>query len=364
MKRLPACLIVLSLLFSGACGDDGEGEELPPPETPGDGDGDEIASYSLAGSVIDFATGQRVDGQATIVTDGISPPPTVGVQGADFEVTEIPPFSVFHLLAGVPPMYHNTYAAAFEVTDNDITGAEVHVVSEAYLASLFAGFDLPVAQGGVLIAQVLDENGAPIAGVSGDSFEINNAIEFTGPFFLDAELQPDARLDQTSESGYVVFFDVPEGLVAINATVESGLTLTMAPSPAASTTVTLASVSSALGGDAGRPQNVSFEDDVMPIFELRGCTACHRNKEIGNDIGGLSLDDRDRKKVYKMVAEDVSDIYGVPRIDLANPANSLMLTQPSPEDPRDAHPNITFLGPTDPDYITILVWIEEGALEK
>lgn len=37
---------------------------------------------------------------------------------------------------------------------------------------------------------------------------------------------------------------------------------------------------------------------------------------------------------------------------------------PSAEDPPDGHPNITFASPLDPDYLTILVWIREGAKDN
>jgi hypothetical protein len=34
---------------------------------------------------------------------------------------------------------------------------------------------------------------------------------------------------------------------------------------------------------------------------------------------------------------------------------------PSAENPPDSHPNITFTGPEDADYLKLLVWIREGA---
>jgi hypothetical protein len=62
------------------------------------------------------------------------------------------------------------------------------------------------------------------------------------------------------------------------------------------------------------------------------------------------------QKVYKeLVVEDPT------RVTTATPEKSLVLTMPSAETPSDAHPNVTFTGPTDPDYLTILVWIREGA---
>ena len=45
---------------------------------------------------------------------------------------------------------------------------------------------------------------------------------------------------------------------------------------------------------------------------------------------------------------------------LATPATSMLLTKPLYEDPPN-HPNATFLDVSDPDYIVILQWIEQGA---
>ncbi len=348
MKSLPVFLSTLILMC--ACSTD-------PQETPDDGD---VAMYSLSGSVIDFQTQQVIDGQAAVATDGIFPAPIVGVRGAEFEITEIPPASVFHIL-GAAPGYHNTYSRAFELIDTDIDQGDVRVIGETYLASLAQAYDVDVAAGGVLIAQVVDDNGAPVSGVAADAFELNSAVDFVGPFFLTELLGPDPLLEATSASGYAVFFAVQPGLVTINARSGSGYSMSMTPSPATRTTVTLATVRAVPGGDPVTPTDVSFKDDVLPIFESRGCAACHSKKEIGAEVGGLSLDMRDKRKLHKEVVEEISDKHGVARVDLQQPEQSLLLTEPSPEDPPDSHPNITFRGPTDPDYQMILAWIREGA---
>jgi hypothetical protein len=60
--------------------------------------------------------------------------------------------------------------------------------------------------------------------------------------------------------------------------------------------------------------------------------------------------------VYKeLVTEDPT------RVVTSAPETSLVLTMPSAESPPDAHPNVTFTGPQDPDFVNILVWIREGA---
>lgn len=357
MKSQPAYLILVVCSFAlgivSACSFDDSG-------MPTD---DDVTSHSLSGRVVDFETMQAIDGQASIATDGISPPPRVTVESAAFEVAEIPPGSVFYVLAGAPPQYRSTYAGPFEVIFDDLARVDVPVVSEAYIAALFEAFGIPNAPGGVLIAQLVDDDGAPVEGLAAAAFELNGSADFVGPFFLDAEMRPDVELEATSSSGYVVFFEVPAGLVTINASIDSGYSMSMTPSPVALTTVTLATVSTVLGEPA-LPADVSFKDDVLPVFEGRGCAVCHSKKEIGNEVGGLSLDQRDKRKIHKEVTEEISDLHGVARVDLERPENSLILTEPSAEDPPDTHPNITFMGPTDPDYQLILVWIREGALDN
>ena len=68
--------------------------------------------------------------------------------------------------------------------------------------------------------------------------------------------------------------------------------------------------------------------------------------------------------MHKELTEEVSGRHQVVRVNLAAPAESLMLTLPSKEDPPDVHPNSTFLSSSDPDYLTILGWIREGALDN
>ncbi len=355
MKTTLVCLLIV---LASACTFDDDMENTAP-----DVPDDEIPSYSYSGTLVDFEIGQPIAGQATVVVDGISPPPAIAIQGASFDIDGIPPHSVFHLLVGSPPAYHTTYAAAVSVTDASVEGGQVQVVRESYLSLLYETFDVPASGGSVLIARMVGKDGAGLAGIPADTFQIDNSTEFAGPFFLDENMAPNALLDATSASGYVVFFDLGGGLVSLNAAPGSGYSMQMAPAPTAATTVTLADVEVRIGDAPGLPQNVSFETDVMPIFELRGCASCHSGKGIGKDLGRLSLDGKP-DKLYKELVEEVSENYGVTRVDLQNPEASLLLTMPAPEDPRDRHPNITFTGPSDPDYQMILGWIVEGALEN
>lgn len=347
--KLTNTLIALAFAGAAACGGD----------DAGDGD---IAAYSVTGTVVDFETGEPISGSASINTDGLEPPPTISVTGADFTLEGVPPFSVFHILAGSPPSYRATYSVATEVTDRDIDGVIAEIVSEAYVADLAGAFGVDAAAGtGVVLAQVVDDAGEPIAGIPAAAFDVGPGV--AGPFFLDADRLADPGANATSASGYVVLFDVPPGLYAVGAVAGSGFTMVMPESPSAATAATLAKVVVNDGEAPDLPVDVSFSADVAPIFLARGCVNCHDGGGIGKDLGGLHLNGAP-DKMYKELATEISEIHQIIRVDLETPENSLMLTMPSREDPPDAHPNVTFASSADPDYQTILAWIQEGALNN
>jgi hypothetical protein len=188
---------------------------------------------------------------------------------------------------------------------------------------------------------------------------VNDAAPASGPFFLDGDKQPQNGTS-TGASGWAVLFNVPEGLVTITAANGSGYTFEAPATPTAAGTVSLVQVT-AKDGAAVTPTNVSFSLRIVPIFKARGCTVCHSGGGIGKDLGGLMLD-VGNDKVYKELTEEISPNYpGQKRVNLAEPPKSLLLTLPSPEDPPDRHPNVTFASPSDPDYQLILAWIIEGA---
>jgi hypothetical protein len=136
----------------------------------------------------------------------------------------------------------------------------------------------------------------------------------------------------------------------------------MPVSPVEAGSVTLAQIAAADGAPV-LPRNVSFQNQILPIFRLvseggRGCTACHSGGGIGKDLGGLMLDAGANLTYKELVQEDPL------RVQTAMPEKSQILTYPSRETPPDRHPNATFTGPLDPDYLKILVWIREGAKEN
>jgi hypothetical protein len=372
---LAAGLLSAGLLTLGACGDDegGSGGSGGTTTTGGDGGSDGtggsggtggapiVDSLRVTGTVVDFEAGVPVTGSATASTVGLTPPPTVSVTGADFDIAGVPPFSVFHLLAGAPPDYRNTYSNAIEVTSADVTGVQAAVVSEGYLGTLSAAFGVsPAAGTAIVIVRAVDEAGNPRAGVPGVAFTINGGQPPVPPRFLDDARAPEPGLSQTSASGYAVFYNVPPGLVAFGAAEGSGYTIAGASAPSSANTVTLADVKVTDGGPM-LPTNVSFANDVIPIFEMRGCALCHSGNSPGADLGNLTLNGG-LNKIHQELTQEISPTYNVTRVDLNAPEQSLLLTMPSLEPEPDAHPNATFTSSADPDYLILLAWIKEGAL--
>jgi hypothetical protein len=322
-----------------------------------------VTTLNVTGTVVDFVSDAPVSVSATLTSSGLSPEPTISVTGADFSIDGVSPFSVFHLLSGAPPTYRNTYNVATEVEDADVSGVHAAVVQESWLAALQTAFGVsPAAGTGVLIGKVVDDSGVPRAGVEASAFLLGGSAPPSGPFFLDDMATADPAATQTSASGLVVFYDVPAGLAALSAAPGSGYTVIASESPVAATTVTLANIV-VTDGELVVPTDVSFADDVVPVFSKRGCVNCHSGNSIGADLGNLALNGS-TNKIYRELTEEISPTHKTVRVDVMTPANSLVLSMPSFEVPADMHPNVTFASTADADYLTLRGWISEGALEN
>ena len=329
--------------------------------TDGDGGTDVVETLSIGGSLVDFATGEALTGGATVSTDGIVPAPTVSITGASFQIEGIPPFSNFHLLVGSPPDYRSTYSVVVQTENTDLSGLTFETLSEDFIDSLYSTFGVTAADGtSLVIAKLVDDQGAAQADVPAAAFALEVGQE--GPFFLAPDRSADAALTQSSSSGYVVVFNVAPGLVSFVADEAADVSMVMADSPVAARAATLAEIV-VQNGAIVVPTGVSFSQQIVPIFDNRGCVLCHSGSGIGKDLGGLHLNG-EANKMYKELVQEISDIHAKTRVDLEVPEASLMLTLPSKEDPPDVHPNSTFLSNADPDYLLLLGWIQEGALNN
>lgn len=95
------------------------------------------------------------------------------------------------------------------------------------------------------------------------------------------------------------------------------------------------------------PATLSFARDVYPVFTARKCTTCHGTS------GGMTLSGGP--------AAAHAALTGKPgRVDLANPANSLLLRKPSLCGVAHGGRKV-FQSPSDPDYQRLLAWIVAGA---
>ncbi len=314
-------------------------------------------SRTVSGQVVDFQSGAAIASGASVTTSGLTPAPQVTTHGASFTITGVPDNSAFQILAAAPPTHRATFSAATIVKSDDVDGVTSPVVSEALLAQLASSFGVtPAAAKGVLFVRLVDATtGAPKAGVAASTLVVTGAV---GPKFLDANLAAAPAANQSSASGWAVFFEVTPGAIALALVANASVTLEMATSPVNAGTVTLADVA-VTAGALVLPTNVSFSTSVYPIFTTRGCVACHSGSGPGKELGGLKLDGSSNAAYKELVLERPNT-----RVQLGMPEASLVLRYPSREDPPDRHPNITFASAIDPDYLKILVWIREGAKDN
>ena len=313
-------------------------------------------SLTVTGTVHDFQNGAAVAGTASISTTALVPAPKITVEGAEFTLDGVPANSAFQLLASVAPSHRATYSQLIEVISDDVDGIKVQAVGEDFLASLATGFGVtPSAAKGVLLMHLVDDAGTPKAGVAASNIVLAGAAGASGPKFLDANMMPAPNATASTASGWVVFFEVPAGVVALGTAATATATLEMASSPVGAGTVTIAEVKVVDGAPPALPTNVSFATTVFPIFSARGCVACHSGGGPGKDLGGLMLDGGTNLAYKELTQENPA------RAKTLMPETSLVLTMPSAESPPDRHPNVTFTGPQDPDYLKILVWLREGA---
>lgn len=343
---------------AGPQGDDDAG--LPNEDDAGISPPGPPPTLTVTGTVIDFATRAQLTGAATVSPVDILPPPTVEMSGANFTLTNVAGYSVFRLLAGAVG-YRSTFSQPVQVGEANISAVTVEAVSTAFVQDAAAEFGVTIAAGtGIVFARAVDENGAAVSGVPGSAFHVNGAAPVAGPYFLDAQRQPDAGLTSTSASGYALFFNVAVGDVTIDASPTSSYALASVPAPVEGDTATRTNVR-AEAGEFELPPNVSFDDDVVPVFTSKGCTDCHSGGGIGFDLGGLMLD-AGRNLTYRELTEELSPTYGVPRVNTVDPEASLLLHVPTTGP--DIHPIQMFVGYSDPDYLTLLSWITDGALQN
>lgn len=321
----------------------------------GGGDAQDDGSHAVSGKAVDVHTGAEVE-VASLSVSGLTGTSEPALAGSTFSIDGIPEGSSFQLLAAAPPLYRSTFSQTITVDDSDLDELSIPLVSESLLADLSTSFAIaPSPERGILLARVLGEDGTPRAGISATSFLLEASGASTPKFLSDAMLAAPSAV-ATTTSGWVVFFDVPPGVVSLTQSAISTVILEMATAPIEAATVTVAEIR-ARDGAPSMLRDVSFGRQIVPIFAARGCTACHSKGKSGDKIGGLNLTGP-ADKIYKELKEDPT------RVVVAMPEQSLILTKPSRESPSDGHPNVSFASSADPDFQKLYVWIKEGAKEN
>ena len=338
---LARCLFAAALVGTGC-------NFASSPADPGD-----ASPATVRGQVVDFQTGAPVAATDLTISE-LSPLPMIDRQGASFTLTGVAPNSAFGVLA-VADGHRSTLSQVVVVTE-DVDGVKLPVVAEPFITSLASAFGVtPSPAKGIVLVHLIDAAGKPRAGVAAIDFTIAGTA---GPRFLDAAMQPAAAATASSTSGWAVFFDVPPGVVGLSQAVSAATSIDMPTLPVAAGVVTIAE-GKVTDGAPVLPTHVMFGAQIVPIFTARGCVACHSANGAGKQQGNLTLNGG-ANAVYR---ELVTERPGI-RVNLAMPEKSLVLTMPSREDPPDAHPTVVFTGPRDPDYLKLLVWIREGAMQN
>ena len=321
--------------------------------------GDPVALH-VRGQVVDFKTGQPMVPVVSLSTTDLSPAPTVTMTSPMFVLDNVTPHSVFYAVATAAG-YRPTYSPAINVEAADVDGVVLPAAAEPYLQQLATAFGVtPSAANGLLLAQLVDSMGHGIPNIAASA--IAPIAGARGPFFLDPALAAAVGATKTSSSGWVVYFDVAPGKTSVSGVTGGTYTLAMPTSPIAPATATIATVQVTNGAPV-LPKNVSFVNDVVPIFQNRGCQSCHSGGGPGKDLANLTLNGG-TNLIYKELMDPAVTSATLKRVDRAVPEKSLVLTMPSAETPPDGHPNVTFTGPSDIGYLKILVWIREGAKQN
>ena len=305
--------------------------------------------------------------------------------------------------AGYNPTYTTVSTQDQNIVGQRIYSAEnawVNAIAQYHNIDLTAPFDCQTAglQGSrcvysIVVGKLYDDGSTgqtlPVAGITSDDFTVtggqNNGEWYVrGPYFLNYDGTPDDQgggntsiIYQDQATGnyrgglYVTFVEIPQldgpesqpisMSIAYN-DVNAGVTRYFGP-------VTIQAfrpygVTWTNIYETGVPvdiplENIDFDNQVYPLFAPvdqggLGCQGCHTNQGGAVPAGGMNL--------YTADAAYASlDYNNYPnRVNVNDPAASLLLTKPLYEVGQQNHPIFAFASEYDVGYQIILKWIEEG----
>lgn len=361
--------LLLSLSFLVACVG-----AAPPPEGDDQPAGDDAPggtpNQKVTGKTMDYFTAATPLVDATVRSDGIDPSKTtLSIADGAFSIDEVPPGSkVFFSVEA--PNYRPTRNLAISVADAPVS-QDLYVVANGDVTRQYAtDGKTPTAGRAVVFAELQLKNGQPAAGIPLTDVKLLDAADqpvagVIGPYTFGAagDITPASlQTELQNNKVRVAFLDVPAGTFKLNVSVVNGGVTELIESSVATLAngATLHLVGgAAIGGPpgGGNLTNPTFAIDIHPRLQRAakgglGCANCHTALGQG---AVLVLDGAAQATLDALKAK-----LGL--IDLATPANSLLLTKPLYElAPPQNHPNATFVDLNDNDYKLIALWITQGA---
>ncbi len=304
--------------------------------------------------------------------------------------------------------YNPTYTA-IDTQDQNLVGQRIFSAENAWVNAIAAAHNVDLATPFPCHAPALDpatqciyamvvgriyDDGAtgqtlPVGGITSEDFTVtggagNQEWYVRGPYFLDYDGTPDDQnagaasiiyqdpVDGTYRGGlYATFVEIPQldgpesqpiSMSISYNDVAAGVTRYFGPLTIQAFRpygVTFANIY-----ETGVPvdiplENIDFDNQVYPLFAPvdqggLGCQGCHTNQGGAIPAGGMNL--------YTAEAAYASlDYNNYPnRVNLQDPAASLLLTKPLYEVGQQNHPIFAFASEFDQGYQIILKWIEEG----
>ena len=325
------------------------------------------STVPLSGVVLDWHTHQPVAG----VTISSQDPPIPGVTSAADGTFTLPsvPINGYLILQATATGYVTTVSQALLVQQQPITGVKVEIVSNASAATLTSGYAVTSTSGrGHVVGRTTNlQTGGGLAGVSALEL-LPVTFQFDGPHFL-ASTDSASSLTATSSSGGFAYFNVTVGNVAVQASAP-GFVFQQQGSVVQDgdwTVFDLAGDGS--GGPTPTPTPTGvpvphFAADVYPIFAKDGCaatnaTGCHYQGANGKPpTSTLTLGGPSGGGHPVSMTDVYNNIITKPNVIAVVTTNSLLLTKPLIGGGTHGGGDI-FLNTMNPDYQTLLNWINE-----
>jgi hypothetical protein len=349
--------------------------EAPPSSEPDGTGGDPLPaaqSERVTGKAMDYFVANKSLQGVALVTDGINPQLTT-MSAADGAFT-------FETVPVGSQIFVSASRTSYRPTRNLVTVDDTTVAQDLYLMSTTdvnrqyttAAGRGPTAGRAFVVADLLRNNGTPMAGVALSGIKLVDAAGapaagVLGPYVLgdsgDIVIGP-TQTETHAGKARVAFLDAPAGSLTLKISYTDGqgqAQTVAAPVTTAADGATLVRTGgTGTGGTApgGGTQAPQFAADIYPRLQTaanggRGCANCHT-------AGGLGA-----VAVFNALPADVLAALKAKSglLDTAKPAQSLLLTKPLYEQQPAVqnHPNATFVDGSDPDYKLILLWIQQGA---